>query len=204
MSGSDRKAKNLLQGDELLRHLKSLPARTPPESLTVRLRVTASQEAVRRRTRVSLPVFWRHLLGLARLRSHNLMRPLAIPTAGGFVSALLLFAMLAPGLMVQGSSISATSNEDVPTGLYTGASLRSFVPLDFTHQEVDIELTIDGQGRIVDYEIPNGRILKCPALRRAIEKNLLFTQFNPATSFGQPMTGKVRLSFRTSRIDVKG
>jgi hypothetical protein len=33
---------------------------------------------------------------------------------------------------------------------------------------------------------------------------LLFTEFTPATSFGQPMSSKTRLWFRTSRIDVKG
>ena len=46
----------------------------------------------------------------------ELMRPLAIPTAGGFAAALVLFSMLAPSLAVRGGSVSTA---DTPTGLYT-------------------------------------------------------------------------------------
>ena len=34
------------------------------------------------------------------------------------------------------------------------------------------------------------RTVNTPSLRKNIENNLLFTQFNPATSFGQPMSGQ--------------
>ena len=67
------------------------------------------------------------------------------------------------------------------------------------------ELTIDDQGRILSYIIPDcPHMLKSPTLRRNIESSLLFTQFTPATTFGQPMPGKIRLSFRNSSINVKG
>ncbi len=184
--------------------LRNLPRFAPPSRLTDQLRVTASKEALRQRSRSSmraLLLFWKERL---LLTFDNAMRPLAIPTAGGFFAALLLFGTLAPSLMVPGVPLPGVPG-DVPTGLYTGASIRSFVPFGATtDEEIDVELTIDGQGRLVDYSFPNGNVVKTPALRRSIESSLLFTQFYPATTFGQPTTGKVRLSLRNSRIDVKG
>ena len=50
----------------------------------------------------------------------------------------------------------------------------------------------------------NTNILQSPGIRRNIESSLLFTKFTPATTFGQPMSGKIRLSFRNSSINVKG
>ena len=191
---SDFEVQNALRG---LRRLHV------PSHLTSQLRVVASKEALRRRERVSwraAVLNWRDRLTVL---FDNAMRPFAIPTAGGFVAALLLFGTLAPTLMIPGVPLPGVPG-DVPTGLYTGASIRAFMPIGATDQEIDLELVIDGQGRLVDYYLPNGTHVRTPALRRAIESSLLLTQFNPATSFGQPTTGKVRVSFRNSRIDVKG
>jgi len=41
-------------------------------------------------------------------------------------------------------------------------------------------------------------------MRRRIEGMLLLIEFNPATSFGQPVEGRMRLSLSASHIDVKG
>ena len=206
MSSSDRTTRSMTEDDyELRSALRKLPVRVAPPQLGSQLRVIASRELARNRTRSSVGAFSSHLLEHSRLWCKNLMRPLAIPTAGGFVSALFLFTMLAHSITAVPVSSSSATGSDVPTGLYTEASIRSVVPLGYPDQEIDVELTIDGQGRIVDYQIPNAKHLsKSSSIRRAIENNLLFTQFYPATSFGQPMTGKVRLSFRSSRIDVKG
>jgi hypothetical protein len=131
---------------------------------------------------------------------HNLMRPLAIPAAGGLVSALVLFSILTPPLTI--GVVSA--NNDIPTVLYTEASLKS-VPFVYGDDDIVVELTIDEQGNMVDYKLPTRSHLdESPDLRRLFESNLLFTKFTPATTFGQPMVGKVRISFRASRIDVKG
>jgi len=205
MSDSDHTTRFSNQRKDLPGVLRKLPVRVPPTELASELRVLASRELARRRTRSSVRAFSSHILGHIQLWAKNLMRPLALPTAGGFVSALLLFGMLAHSIMIVPGASFASVGADVPTGLYTEASVRSVVLLGNTDQEIDVELTIDEQGRIIDYQIPNGKHLsKTSALRRAIESHLLFTQFYPATSFGQPMTGKVRLSFRSSRIDVKG
>ena len=145
--------------DDVRRMLRVLPQRRPSADLAMRLRVLASHESARRRSRVSLRQTLRTWISDFRLFADNLMRPLAIPTAGGFVSALLLFAVLAPGLTTRG----ATPGNDVPTVLYTEASVRSFIPLGFHNENITIEVTIDGDGRVIDYSLPNGPS-KDPAL----------------------------------------
>jgi hypothetical protein len=187
---------------ELRRAVQALPVRTPPADLNLRLRVVASREAARQRAAGS----WWKLAGACasdwRLWANNLMRPLAIPTAGGFVSALLLFGILAPNFQVPGNVVSA--NDDVPTGLYTEASVKRFMPVGFEGDDVVVELTIDDQGRMVDYSLPELQQRTSRAMRKSLENRLLLMEFNPATSFGQPTAGKVRVYFRSSRIDVKG
>ena len=190
---------NQFDSDDIRRLMRLLPQRRPAADLDMRLRVLASQESARRRSRTSLRQMLRTWLIDFRLMADNLMRPLAIPTAGGFVSALLLFGVLAPTLVTRGVAVT----EDVPTVLYTEASVRSFIPLGFLNEDITIEVTIDGDGRVIDYSMPNGRP-KNPALHRSIENYLLFTQFTPVRNFGQPVNAKVRISFQSSRIEVKG
>jgi len=188
---------------QLRSSLRSMPAPMAPQRLSTKLRVTASREASRQRSRRSLRHRWENWKSDVKLWTDNLMRPLAIPTAGGFASALVLFSAFASGIAIP--NVSASTSADVPTGLYTEASVKSFLPLGFGPGDLEVELTIDDQGRVVDYKLPASIPLKClPEMRRNVGNHLLFTQFTPATSFGQPLPGKVRLWFRNSRIDVKG
>ena len=185
---------------ELRRTLRSLPSRQLSVDLRTRLRVLASKESSRRRSRASARALLRTWLIDFRLYANNLMRPLAIPTAGGFVSALLLFGVLAPSLTTRG----AAAGTDVPTVLYTEASVRSFIPLGFHNEDLTVEVTINGEGRVIDYAFPAERSKKNAALQRSIENYLLFTQFTPVRNFGQPVKAKVRISFQSSRIEVRG
>jgi hypothetical protein len=185
--------------------LRRMPARVSPPSLKTRLRVVASRELVRQQEMASFPAMWATWRTSYRLWSQNLMRPLAIPTAGGFLSAVILFCLLPIGMISPSLALSVATITDVPTALYTEATVKSISPVGFNDEEVVVELTIDDQGRMVSYTIPDSpHIVQSPGLRRNIESSLLFTQFTPATTFGQPMSGKLRLSFRNSSIIVKG
>ncbi|MDQ6759045.1 MAG: hypothetical protein M3Z32_04140 [Acidobacteriota bacterium] len=161
------------------------------------MRVIASRERARNAVRKSGSRGWfRH----AGLTLDNLMKPLALPAAGGLCAAILLFMILVPtfsGAFYMGSAM------DVPTGLFTGPTVKSLAPIGFQYGDAEVDLRIDEQGRIVNYAIVGGQGPN-DALHRSIENNLLFTQFTPATAFGVPITGTLRLSFRSSRIDVKG
>ncbi|MGH7247695.1 MAG: anti-sigma factor family protein [Pseudomonadota bacterium] len=186
---------------ELRSAVRGLAVRVPPKQLEARLRVLASRSAARRMARTSFPALcaaWRERFSL---RAHNLMRPLALPLAGGLVAAVLLFGMLAPGFAVPTSH----SGYDVPTVLSTEATVKGMAPIGIGYGDVVVDLTVDDQGRMIDYSIVQGQNhIRTEARRRSLENNLLFTEFNPATAFGQPMSGRIRLSFRSSRIDVKG
>ncbi len=178
--------------------LKSLPARVPPPDLPVRLRVIASREAARRRN-VRSPLA--AVVEFLRSSVQDLMRPLAIPTAGGFASALLLFGMLAPGLAVRDAA-AAKAPSDVPTVLYLEPSLKRLEPIECEGHNVVIELTVNERGRVLDYSVPVGD--DTAALRKALGSHLQNMEFYPATTFGQPTSGRVRLWLRSSRIEIKG
>src|SRR5438270_4369029 len=75
------------------RALHSLPQRTPPVELTTKLRIAASRELARSaRKRARIPAWSSRL----RLALDNLMKPLALPAAGGLCAAILLFTILVP------------------------------------------------------------------------------------------------------------
>jgi len=127
------------------------------------------------------------------------MRPLAVPLAGGICSALFLFALLVP------SFAWVTSGQDVPIGLSTEAAVKSMAPIGFADGEAVVDVTIDDQGHMVDYSIVRDhRGEPSESFRRSVENALLFTVFTPRTEFGQPVGGKLRLTFRSSSVEVKG
>jgi len=179
--------------------LKGLPSRTPPPDLTARLRVMALRESAKRkdavRDRFAAMFAWDSL----KLRFTNAARPLAIPFAGGIVSALVLFSMMVPAYPVL---TARTHINDVPTAFYQEPSVKSVAPFGFAEDEVVIDVVLDEQGQVIDYSLPGGRGTE--ELRREIENQLLFARFTPATTFGQPIVGRMRLTFRRSQIDVKG
>jgi hypothetical protein len=180
--------------------VRDLPAAAPPPRLFTQLQVIASRERVRRlshNTLAALAHFWAEEL---RLMVDNLMRPFAIPFAGGLASAVFLFTILVPTLQFQ-----HLTHNDVPSGLFTqsDATVDTMPPFGFSEdQGAIVELMLDDKGRVVDFSIPKGN--DTPQLRNDIANMILFTTFNPATVYGQPIPGKVLVSFRRSRIVVKG
>jgi len=187
------------QTNTLRSRLRGLPAQAPPVSLTCPLRVSGSKEQTRRRRSATFSEIWENWAANTRLWRDNLMRPLAIPLAGGLASAVFLFGMVVPNV----ATYQSFTGNDVPTALYTEATVKSTGPFTFGDDDIIVELTVDEQGRMVDYSFPS-KVSEDPELLRIIENNLLFTTFTPATTFGQPTAGKVRVSFSKSHIEVKG
>lgn len=179
--------------------LKGLPSRTPPPDLSARLRVMAHRESAKRqdavRDRFAAIFAWDSL----KVRFTNAARPLAIPFAGGIVSALVLFSMMVPAYPV---FTARTHANDVPTAFYQEPSVKSVAPFGFAEDEVVIDVVLDEQGQVIDYSLPGEK--NSAELRREIENQLLFARFTPATTFGQPVVGRMRITFRRSQIDVKG
>ncbi|HVX65526.1 MAG TPA: zf-HC2 domain-containing protein [Bryobacteraceae bacterium] len=178
--------------------LRALPQKQAPESLNTSLRVIASRE----RQRVLLRQRWFDAtLTRFHLWVENLMRPLALPFAGGLVSAMVLFSMLLPTF-----TLHRGAGSDIPVALFTEPSIKAQMAFEDAEYDGDcvVDVLVDDQGRMVDYTVPKGSTLNTnPELRRAIEKKLLFTEFRPATMFGQPTYGRVLVSFQRRSIEIK-
>jgi len=180
--------------------LRSLPQRTPPVDLIVRLRVAASKA---RLGGSSYSSRWRSWRDRFELSLTNLMRPLALPAVGGLCSAVFLFSTLVPTFMST-FAMDKTPWDDVPTMLTTQPTVKFMAPVAFVNEDAVVDLKLDGQGRIINYSIVGAPGPASDQLRHSIENSLLFTEFWPATSFGRPIAGTIRISFRSSRIDVRG
>src|SRR5215212_7173217 len=76
--------------------LRSLARPIVPAELTARLRVAASHDRERRLAHASLSARWLNIQDRVQLALDNLMRPLAVPFAGGLVSSMLIFGLLVP------------------------------------------------------------------------------------------------------------
>lgn len=185
--------------DSVTQVLRNLPARTPSSGLRTSLLTSARVFASKERQRLlSTQINWRDRLNLF---ATNLMRPLALPFAGGIFSTVALFSMcLIPMYPVRGDD-----STDVPTVLTTEAAVKYTAPIAGSCGEVVVDVTVDESGRMVDYKIVSGfNVLTSAQVRRSLENRLIFTVFDPVTQFGQPTSGKMRLFFRNSEVDVKG
>ncbi|HLI83091.1 MAG TPA: hypothetical protein VKV17_04190 [Bryobacteraceae bacterium] len=195
--------------EDLRGRLRRLAAPRIPAALTVQLRVLASHEHARRLARLTFATRLRTSMEILRLHFENLMRPVAVPLAGGVLSALLLFGTLVPTL-----SFRRPVTNDPPLAF---ADPHAYVdphgdlvnwvdgemeaprlePLDsaVSSDENVLELTVNNQGRVVDYTVLQGQFT--PDMATIIE----FSQLTPATFLGKPTWGKtlVVLPGRRSR-----
>jgi hypothetical protein len=182
------------------RSLRALPARQAPPDLPMKLRVMASRESARRRAELACGGWLPHRIALIRQSIDNLLRPVAIPMAGGLLAAMLLFAIMAPGL-----TVNRIVHFDVPTALATEATVQKSASFDPGDEDIVVDVIIDEMGSVVDYSIPQGqRWFANPEIRKSVENALVCTRFAPATVFGHAITGKTRITFRRSHVEVKG
>lgn len=177
--------------------LKSLPPAPVPEPLRTQLLVLASRERARWNTNKTVPLALRNWAINIKLAIDNLMRPLALPLAGGLASALLLFGVVVPTLGFRPSVMN-----DVPTGFYTAATLVEVAPLGISNDEAVVELYVDAKGQATDYSVQKGKV--SPEMQADLTKMMFFARFTPATWFGQPTNGRVLVSFRRINYVVRG
>lgn len=168
--------------------LVSLAGKRPaPPDLALRVRVAVARE----RARAAYP-WWQILL----VRSGSAFNNFMIPATTGIISATIVFFALG-GFM----AMPEATNRDVPTEmlytpprLLTAASVPSSeLPVSF-NSPVVVEAYVGPDGRVEDYRIISGP-RDTPKLRMELENALIFTQFEPAKSLGQPSAGRVVISF---------
>jgi hypothetical protein len=191
----------LRNADSLGESLRSLPVKVPPAELRTSLRVIASQERQRRLERRNFATIWCTWRENTQLFWDNAVMSLALPFAGGVFSTVILFSMF----VVPVYPLLSNSDTDVPTILNTPVAVKSMAPFSVGDIDVVVDVTVDEQGRMLDYAIVAGAsVMANPQMRRRLENALVFSNFTPATTFGQPMMSKMRLWFHSSRIDVRG
>jgi hypothetical protein len=172
-----------------------------PAALSAKLRVVASHERARQLARVSLSariVSWR---SRAQLAFDNMMRPFALPFAGGLLSALIAFGTLVPTLTFQHafadqSLFTYPDGEVVALGV-NGTNMTESVgdiPRIVRGDESEIpadanvvDLVIDENGRVSDWSLASGQLT--PDLQSII----MLSQFKPATYLGLPTWGRVKV-----------
>ena len=174
--------------------LRSLAAPPVPVILQGRLRVLASHERARQLVRINWAARAKHWRGLAALRLGNLMRPVALPVAGGLVSALLMFAALIPSV-----TYAHFSTIEPPSPVFTDPDGQLVGEGEFPKLEraigpavsgkVVVLLTIDDRGHVQNYMVTQG------VMTPEVQNFILFSQFTPATMFGKPTWGQIRAVF---------
>lgn len=169
--------------------------RPVPPALQERLRVTASYERVRQLSRATFVSRRRRWLSSLQLTFENLMRPAALPFAGGLLSTALVFSLLLPQLIVARSFGEGPSTQifTIPDGRVVGAigeqpRIEPVESLNPDYQTV-IELTVDNYGSVTDYQVTRGQLT--PDLKDLI----MFSRFTPATLFGRRTTAKVKIVY---------
>ena len=202
---SCRECRAYLESLEGLRQaLRGLRQPSIPAHLCARLRVTASHERVRQLARASLAARWHAWTGALQLWFDNLMRPVALPFAGGVFAAMVCFSVLLPMLSFSHNFGDRTffTNPDgevvwhAPDGSYQPLRddynivriLRSETEVpDYTNV---VGLTVDENGRVSDFSVERGQLT--PELQEIIMMGL----FDPASYLGFPVSAKVRVGQR--------
>jgi negative regulator of sigma E activity len=168
-----------------------------PEDLPLRIRVAISQERARR----SQGSF--HALSLAW---KNTVGPFLLQAAAGFASAVLLLGtvIVLVGMFAQPENAQASADE--PLGMATAprflylSSVADENQMGVVSGPVVIEAYVNGSGQVYDYRIVSGPT--DDATRQQVENLLLWSRFEPARRFGQPVPGLAVLSF--SGVSVRG
>lgn len=201
-----------------LRQMNRVPV---PGALALQLRVLASHERLRQLARANLPSRLRYWNDRIELWFDNLMRPVALPLAGGLLSALILFGMLVPNLSFRhnfrddlqlsmssdpgGRLVESLPADGSPTWLWTRDSprLESVSALASASDGLSsasdtvLELTIDDTGRVADYSVSHGQ------LTPEMQDIIMFSRFTPATFQGKRTWGKMCVVFHRQR-NVRG
>jgi|SRR5581483_11107671 len=176
--------------------LASLGPVRPPADLGLRIRVALSQEHARNTS---------NLLATWKVRWQNTIAPFLIQASAGLASALVLLGTLA-FLVGAFAAPEPASARDEPLGMASNPRFL-YSPVENSSgtvsnkgNAVTVEVFVDAQGRVYDYDILSGPT--DPGTRADLETLLLSSVFQPAVSFGQPVRGVALLSF--AGVSVQG
>jgi anti-sigma factor (TIGR02949 family) len=165
----------------------------PPADLELRVRLHVA--------RAAQPAMGLASAVFGRLSVHlsNFLRPVAIPAVSGLLTAMLIF-----GGFIYQFALPLDITNDVPLALQTSPRLRVLPPVHFTNSPdgVLVQTEVDDHGRITNFQVLDGAGDELQL--RELRNWLVLTQFDPATRFGVPISGRTVIKFRGISISVKG
>jgi hypothetical protein len=168
-----------------------------PADLPLRIRVAVSQEGAR--SRRSIFTAW-HLVW------KNSVGPFLLQAGAGLASATLLLGSVILLVTMFAKPEAAQATPDEPLGNATAPHLLYFsnAPDDDQMASINgpvmVEAYVNDEGEVYDYRILSGPVDE--ATRAQLESLMLFSRFEPARFFGQPVRGLAVLSF--SGVSVRG
>jgi len=176
--------------------LKNLPQLQVSELLHTRLRVIASRERARQALRRNLAARMAEFRSRMKLAFDNLLRPIAIPAAGGMLASFVCF-----GMIVDTLQFNPDWNDDIPVGFYTQVAIDDVSPFTVNSAEdLLVELTIDPTGKVIGYEVPRGNAT--PDELKEIGNLVLYSSFTPAMAFGDRVSSKMLVHIQ--HVNVRG
>jgi negative regulator of sigma E activity len=174
--------------DNALRTLAPVHA---PEDLSLRIRLALSHERVRAERRI-----------LGRIQDRwesfreNSLRPFALQGAVmtaalvATIGGALLLGAVAPQQAVEANDEPLTGFS-APRFLYSAAAEQ---PVASAGEEpLMVQAMVDTKGRVYDYRVLSGQLDETAAT--ALRQRMLTGVFQPAQIFGQPVRGRVVLTF---------
>ncbi len=180
--------------------LKALPPKTVPSMLSTRLQVIASRERSRLMLRRDLTARLGELRANLKLVFDNLLKPVAVPAVGGLLSSFFCI-----GMIVDTLQFHPEWQPDIPVSLFTQVTIEGMSPFSVNGPDVTMQLTVAPNGTVSDFEVSGDGTspsVTTPGEIREIGNMVLFSTFTPATSFGQPVSGKIVVGSR--HINIRG
>ena len=180
-----------------------------PADLKARLSVLASHECARALVRGSLSARVRAWASRVDLSFQNLMRPVALPFTGGVLSTLLIFMLLVPNLSFSHNT-GGPEFYTAPAGKMVTNPWDQIADADDDFPRIEspnaapsdyynvVDLTIDKTGRVVDWSVLRG------VLTPDMESIIMLGRFQPATVFGVPTEGTIRVVQSCASATVRG
>jgi len=175
-----------------------------PPYLAQKLRVMALRECARQMAHASGANRLEHWTVRLQLLFENLMRPVALPFAGGLLSALVVFSLIFLPSFRAGGALGFDPSIELVTpvdghvvgnpGETPGEILRGPA---LSCDETIVALTIDQSGNVRNWNMVRGQ------MTQDIKNMIVYSHFTPATYFGLPVQSKVQVALHLGDHDTR-
>ena len=163
--------------------------------LNMKLQVLASRESSRRMKRLNFASWVRENVSRARLFFDNLLKPLAVPAAGGLCASFLCF-----GVIVDTLHYVPDWGRDIPISFSSEIAFGDLSPFCAGKgTNVMVQLTVDSEGNVTDFSVPATNNPSSDELRE-IGNLVLYSTFTPAMRLGRPVASKRLILIQHSNV----